>query len=274
MRRLALMKAGVIALGGLAGLSTTSPAQAAVRTVSHPPAVVVPDAGSVTATVEVAGLPGRIVDVDVVLDNVFHTFPDDLDILLRAPGSTQAVRLMSDVCGSVDMAGTFVTIDDDAGTTMPDGGPCPSGSYRPTNIGQTEVAPAGTTFADTLAAFDGGSPNGTWTLIATDDAGADVGQLAGGFTLTITTDDAPGETTITSTPKKVSKKKRATIAFVADKPKVSFQCKVDRKAWKACASPLTVTRLKPGRHKVWVRSVGESGQVETTPAVARWRVRR
>ncbi|GAA3526292.1 hypothetical protein [Nocardioides daeguensis] len=274
MRRLALMTTGVITLGGLAGLATATPTQAAVRTVTHPPAVVVPDVGSTSATVDVANLPGRITDVDVVLTNVFHTWPDDLDVFLRAPGSDRVVRLMSDVCGSGDLVGVTLTIDDDAGTSLPDSAACPSGAYRPSNVDAVEVAPAGTTLADSLSVFDGGNANGTWTLIATDDAGGDTGQLAGGFSVTITTDDAPGITTITSRPKKTTTKRKATVGFAADKPNVTFQCKVDAKAWRSCTSPLTLKHLKPGKHKVRVRSVGESGQVEATPALVRWRVRR
>jgi subtilisin-like proprotein convertase family protein len=274
MRRLALMTAGVISLGGLAGLATTAPTLAAVRTVTHPPAVAVPDAGSTTATVDVANLPGRITDVDVALNNVFHTWPDDLDLFLRAPGSTQVVRLMSDVCGTGDLIAVNLTIDDEAGTSLPDDGACPSGSYRPSNVDTTEVAPAGTTLADSLSAFDGGTANGTWTLIAADDAGGDVGQLAGGFSLTITTDDAPGVTTITRRPRKNTRKRSATVGFTANKPNVTFQCKADDKAWVACTSPFKVKHLKPGKHKVRVRSVGENGQLEAVPALVKWRVRR
>lgn len=277
MRRLALMTAGVITLGGLAGLASTSPTHAAVRTVTHPPAVVVPDAASTAATIDVSNLPGRITDVDVVLNNVVHTWPRDLDIYLQAPGSSQVVRLMSDACGSngTPLTGAYLTIDDEAGTTMPTNAACPTGSYQPSDYEAAgDAVPAGTTFAEKLSAFDGRGANGTWTLHASDDLGGFTGQLSGGFTLTITTDDAPGDTTITSKPGKVTKKRSATIAFTADKPNVTFQCKVDRKAWKACTSPLKVKRLAPGKHKVRVRSVGESGQVEATPAVAKWRVRR
>ncbi|TQK72853.1 hypothetical protein [Nocardioides sp. SLBN-35] len=277
MRRLALMTAGVISLGGLAGLATAHPAQAAVRTVTHPAPVVVPDASITTATLDVTNLPGVITDVDVTLNNVVHTWPRDLDIYLQAPGSSRVVRLMSDACGTsaTPLAGAFLTIDDDAGTTMPTNAACPTGTYKPSEYEPAnDTLPAGTTFADRLSVFDGGNANGTWTLYAADDLGVYTGQLTGGFSLTIATDDAPGETTITSKPKKVTKKRSATIGFTANKPNVTFECKVDKKAWKACASPLTVNRLKPGKHKVRVRSVGDNGQVESTPAVAKWRVRR
>lgn len=275
MRRIALMTAGVIALGGLAGLTSTSPATAAVRTVTYPLAIAVPDVGSTTATVNVTGLAGPVTDVDVVLNGVTHTWPRDLDLAIQAPGSNKVVRLMSDVCGTntTPLSGAVLTIDDEAAVTMPDNAACPPGSYRPTNNDAAETPPPGTSFADSLSAFDGSNANGTWTLHASDDLSSFVGQLTSGFALTVTTDDAPGETTVTQRPKRVTKSHRATIGFVADKAHVTFQCKVDRSAWKACSSPLRLKKLKPGKHKVRVRSVGLSGQVETTPAVVKWRVR-
>ncbi|TNM36548.1 hypothetical protein FHP29_20680 [Nocardioides albidus] len=281
MRRLALTTAGVIALGSLTALTglTATPALAAVRTVTYPLPVVVPDAGSTTATLDVANLPGTITDVDVVLNNVHYSYPQDLDLYLRAPGSTKVVKLLSDVCGTsvTPLAGSVLTVDDEAGISFPVASACPTGSYRPTNadtVGDTDLVPPGTTFAASLSAFDGGNPNGAWTLYASDDLGLFSGQLAGGFSLVVTTDDAPGHTTITSHPRKRTRSHRATIGFSADKTNVTFQCKVDDKAWKACTSPLTLKRLKVGKHKVRVRSVGASGQLEATPAVFKWRVRR
>ncbi|WP_408896814.1 hypothetical protein ACJ5H2_18020 [Nocardioides sp. R1-1] len=275
MRRLALMTAGVITLGGLSGLSSAGPASAAVRTVSYPLVVNVPDNGTTAATVNVTGLAGPITDVDVVLNGVTHGWPRDLDLSIQAPGSTKVVRLMSDVCGTntSPLTGAVFTVDDEAAVAMPDSAACPAGSYRPTNNDAAETPPPGTTFADSLSAFDGSNANGTWTLHASDDLGGFVGQLTSGFALTITTDDAPGETTITQRPRSSTRSHRATVGFVADKGHVSFQCKVDRSAWKACSSPLKLKRLKPGKHKVRVRSVGLSGQVESTPAVVKWRVR-
>src|SRR4030095_15354857 len=37
-----------------------------------------------------------------------------------------------------------------------------------------------------LSIFNGTNPNGTWSLYIVDDAGGDIGQFAGGWTLTIT----------------------------------------------------------------------------------------
>ncbi|MDQ6522849.1 proprotein convertase P-domain-containing protein [Nocardioides sp. LHD-245] len=428
MRRLALMTAGVITLGGLAGLTTAGPAQAASGTFTNSAAIAIADATTVTRSVSVSPFGGSITDVDVVLTNLSHTFAADLDVYLRAPGdANQAVKLMSDACGGGPINGTF-TFDDEAAASLPGAG-CASGSFRPTNVAEGDNTPAGLTVAPSLSVFDGRNPVGSWTLYVVDDAGGDIGTISGGFSVRITTEssvidvpvtgnavpypyqldvsgeagaitdldvrldgvshtwptdldillvgptgasallvsdtcgtgdvddvdwrfddsapamppggpcptgtyrptnndnteafappapgapygaalsafngsspngtwrlfvtddsspdggfvtsvelivrtDAPGNTTITSKPRKNTTKRKATIGFTADKGNVTFQCKVDAKAWKACSSPLRVKKLKPGKHKVRVRSVGTSGQVETTPAVVKWRVRR
>ena len=65
-----------------------------------------------------------------------------------------------------------------------------SGTFRPTNAGAGDTwpapapAPAG---GSPLSVFNGGNPNGTWSLYVVDDAAQDLGNLAGGWELTITT---------------------------------------------------------------------------------------
>ncbi|MFF2290439.1 hypothetical protein [Peribacillus butanolivorans] len=52
--------------------------------------------------------------------------------------------------------------------------PIVSGTYRPTNIGVSDVltAPApAPPYGSTLSVFDGTNPNGTWSLFVFDDAG-------------------------------------------------------------------------------------------------------
>ena len=103
---------------------------------------------------------------------------------------------MSDSTGSADWAGQTYTFDDSAAAAFPDGTAAPSGSYRPANYGSGDTfaapAPAGPylspapTGANTLAVFNGLNPNGTWSLYVVDDVGGDVGTIAGGWDLTIT----------------------------------------------------------------------------------------
>ena len=46
----------------------------------------------------------------------------------------------------------------------------------------------------------------------------------------------------------------------------SFQCRVDHAGWKACRSPYTTPKLRPGRHTVYVRAYDRAGNVDRSPA--------
>jgi hypothetical protein len=52
-----------------------------------------------------------------------------------------------------------------------------------------------------------------------------------------------------------------------------FECKRDRRAWRECSSPKRV-KVAPGRHKFRVRATDGAGNVDRTPAISRWRVRK
>jgi len=66
---------------------------------------------------------------------------------------------------------------------------------------------------------------------------------------------------------------RVVFRFGADQGQVTFLCKVDRGAFRACPARL-VLRLRPGKHAVRVKSRGAGGAVDPTPAVFRFRVER
>jgi hypothetical protein len=63
-----------------------------------------------------------------------------------------------------------------------------------------------------------------------------------------------------------------TFRFAADEAGVSFQCKVDRGAFKHCRSPFTTAKLSLGRHTFAVRARDDSGKVDPTPARYGFRV--
>jgi subtilisin-like proprotein convertase family protein len=188
--------------GGWSLTITTAPAVTGVATtLSTAAALTIPASGTgapagapadpYPATIAVSGLLGTIVDVDVTLSGLSHTFPADLDILLVGPGG-QHVMLMSDVGNLVDISGVTLTIDDQATAAML-ALPLASGTYQPTNVADSQLvdplptsAPAGP-HGTNLSVFSGTSPNGTWRLFVVDDASVDVGSLSGGWSLTITT---------------------------------------------------------------------------------------
>jgi hypothetical protein len=68
-------------------------------------------------------------------------------------------------------------------------------TYRPTNAGTTTdsfpaPAPAPGTHTTLASAFTGIDANGTWSLYVVDDATGDSGSISGGWSLTITTEEA------------------------------------------------------------------------------------
>ncbi len=145
------------------------------------------------SSVTVSGVTGFVSKVALTLSNFNHTYPDDVDILLVGP-TGQGVVVMSDVGGGVDAVDLTLTIDDQADTQLPDGGPLTSGLFRPANhFTRDETpddfpspAPAGP-FASLLSAFNGSNPNGVWSLYVVDDSRLDTGSIAGGWSLDIST---------------------------------------------------------------------------------------
>jgi hypothetical protein len=94
------------------------------------------------------------------------------------------------------------TFDDAATAFIGSTGSAASGTFKPTNYTTCQdafaaPAPAGPYLipggigtpcgTDTLAAFNGVNPNGTWSLYVVDDLGADVGSISGGWSVNITT---------------------------------------------------------------------------------------
>lgn len=141
------------------------------------------------SAVTVAGLAGTVAKVTVRLDGLAHTYPDDLDIALVSPWG-QAVMLMSDAGGGNELNGVTLTFDSTVAATLPSVYQIYSGTYKPANYGSTDAfappAPGGS-YPANLDILKGFAPNGTWQLFIVDDASGDTGALAGGWTLTITT---------------------------------------------------------------------------------------
>jgi hypothetical protein len=85
---------------------------------------------------------------------------------------------------------------------------------------------------------------------------------------------AAPNTLIKKKPRKKTARRKAKFKFVSDQPGSTFQCKLDKKPFKPCRSPLKVKRVKPGRHTFRVRAVNPQGVLDPTPAVFKWKVGR
>lgn len=151
------MKKSVLAAAALLAGVLSAPAQAATFTYTGAGGSL-PDLVNFSSSVTVAN-NFAVQDVNVVLNNLTHTFWADLEIRLVRGATT--VYLTNDNGGGTDPNGTY-TFDDEASLSVASLSPTP-GSYQPLQM---------------LSAFDGANSAGVWTLHIVDDAGVDAGQLA------------------------------------------------------------------------------------------------
>ena len=164
------------------------------------------------STISISGLTGTITDVDIVLNDVAHPFPEDLDVLLVAPDGTNLL-LMSDMGGNNQtsnlVSGIDLTLSDEAVGPIPTDTTLVTGTYRPTDddddpdefLGDhSESFPAPSPAAECRTprsrSFDGKAANGTWSLYVVDDdpgppTPAPMGIL-GGWCINITTSGRAG----------------------------------------------------------------------------------
>ena len=85
-------------------------------------------------------------------------------------------------------------------------------------------------------------------------------------------DVTPPETAIVKAPNGRTEKKSARIRFESSEAGSSFACSRDRKPFRSCRSPMRYRNLDEGRHKFQVRAIDVAGNVDLTPAKARWRI--
>ena len=69
-------------------------------------------------------------------------------------------------------------------------------------------------------------------------------------------------------------KRRVTFRFASGEAGSKFLCKLDKKKYKLCTSPKTYKRLKPGKHVFRVKARDRAGNVDKTPKVERFRIKR
>ena len=154
------------------------------------------------STIEVSGLTGTVIDVNVELMSIVHrpASTADLDVLLIGPDGQSAALILSDVGGATATRDVTLTLDDQALQPLPSATALTAGSFQPTNIASPDTMDLGAGLATTpsqsaLATFNGINPNGTWQLWAQDDTPNGSGLVGdgikGGWAVTITTNSAP-----------------------------------------------------------------------------------
>ena len=168
------------------------------------------------SNITVAGATANVFRIRVTLYDLYHVFPDNIDVLLVGPTGVK-YALMGDVGGPTALPGppgvTTLTFADFATAVLPDAGPLVTGAFRPTTC-ETPVtsfptpAPAapyiepGCTLARSNAQtlfgnFGGTNGNGVWSLYVRDDAGTAAptvvnGEFSGGWGLELLPSTAAG----------------------------------------------------------------------------------
>jgi hypothetical protein len=99
----------------------------------------------------------------------------------------------------------------------------------------------------------------------------DAARNAATSSITVTVDNTPPDTLLTSTPPGVGPDS-ATFEFAASEPGASFECSLDGSPFAPCTSPKSYSGLAPGTHAFSVRAVDSLGNVDATPASYSWSV--
>jgi hypothetical protein len=82
------------------------------------------------------------------------------------------------------------------------------------------------------------------------------------------------QTTLFGKPLRATHDRTPTFRFRSSEAGSSFQCRVDRKPFRPCRSPLTARKLAFGRHVFAVRARDASGNLDSSPASCAFRVLR
>ena len=69
-------------------------------------------------------------------------------------------------------------------------------------------------------------------------------------------------------------KRKATFRFASGEPGSTFSCKLDKQRFRPCTSPKTYRKLEPGKHVFRVKARDRAGNLDATPAVKRFRIKR
>jgi uncharacterized delta-60 repeat protein len=139
--------------------------------------------------INVSGVGGSLIKATVTFANLTHSWPADIDALLESP-SQQSVLLMANAGGGFAVHGVTLRFNDAASNSLPQTNQIVSGTYRPTAFFPVAEFPApapSAPYATHLSGFNGGNPNGPWSLFIIDDQAHDDGVISKGWSLNLIT---------------------------------------------------------------------------------------
>ncbi|WP_243075338.1 S-layer family protein [Microbacterium sp. SS28] len=265
-------------------------------TFSNSASIAIPAAGSAEqtgpaspypSTITVSGLAGAVSAVQVVFHGLTHGVLNDVDAMVVSP-SGQSLVVLSDI-GDPTTTLAFannatLTFDDAAAGPVPTGN-VPTGTYRPTNNGAGDPfpAPAPAPSAQTTlsGAFTGIDPNGTWQLFIVDDAKGDLGSMAGGWSLVVTTEVSAVATTTAVATSGSPSATGAAVTFTATVSAAGSPVTAGTVAFTADGAPLgtaavnaaglaqvTTNALAEGTHAILATYSGSTGFLTSNGSVS------
>jgi hypothetical protein len=191
---LAVLVAAIAALVVVLIAVAPKPADAETRIItrsfSNGNEILIPDSGKADPYPSriVASFPqgSTVRDVNVVVRDYDHTWPDDVDVLLVHRGEDRTI--MSDVGNGDAIENLTIKLDDEASASLPDDDELEGGRFKPTNMEGgddfEDPAPDAGVRAK-LSGFDGLLANGGWKLFVQDDCCSDSGEFGDGWTVRI-----------------------------------------------------------------------------------------
>lgn len=163
----------------------TAPA-VATTTFSDTPNLPIGDLATVTDTITVSGAATHMTDLTLVT-GITHSFPADLEVTLTSPAGTVVTITTENGDGGGKGAGRGVIGNTFNGTNWFNDAQDPVTDFPFSGFDLvTPLSPE-----ESLAAFSGENPNGTWTITVTDVAAGDAGTLLN-WSLAINTVAAAG----------------------------------------------------------------------------------
>ncbi len=85
-------------------------------------------------------------------------------------------------------------------------------------------------------------------------------------------DTTPPNTLKVKSPAKKIRVRKAAVRFKSSEGASTFQCRIGKKAYRTCSSPLRLRNLKLGKHVVLVRAIDAAGNTDPSPLRIAFRV--
>ncbi len=201
-----------------------------------------------------------------------------LEIDIDGTGLGQFDRLA--IAGNATLGGTVALLPGTAfAGSAAVGDSVPFLTYGDTRSGEFATTTSGLALAcprQLAVAYENAlrSVNATVSDSGATCGGGAVGGGGGGGNPPAAQPARPAETVLKSKPKSTIKTKKAKLkvkfSFSSDLSGATFECKLDKGAYAACASPKSYT-VKPGKHTFSVRA-GGAGGVDASPATYKFKV--